>query len=82
MLSQSEGIIEAFKNLGGIRTAQEIRDWVIKNYGDQWKDYNTSLEDMVPYSLGGNSSSTVPEYFRILKRISRGKYGLIVKIND
>lgn len=82
MLSQSEAIIEAFKNLEGVRTAQEIRNWVIKNYGDQWKDYNTTLADMVPYSLGGNSSSTVPEYFRILKRISRGKYCLIDELND
>lgn len=80
MLSQSEAIIEAFKNLGGVRTAQDIRSWVIKKYGDQWKDYSTIMADMVPFFLGGNSSSTIPECFRVLKRVETGKYCLIDEV--
>lgn len=81
MLSQSEAIIEAFKALGGVRTANEIRVWVNKSYGDKWKDYSTIMADMVPLSLGGNNSSTVPEYFQVLKRDSRGKYCLVAEVN-
>jgi hypothetical protein len=81
MLSQSEAIIEAFKALGEVRTANEISDWVNKKYGERWKDYSTTMADMVPLSHGGNSSSTVPEYFQILKRVSRGKYCLITEVN-
>jgi hypothetical protein len=77
MLTQREAIIEAFKSHGGVKTAEEIRDLVIKKHGEQWKDFSTPMADMVPPSLGGNSSSTVPEYFRVLKRVSRGKYCLI-----
>lgn len=64
MLSQSEAIIEAFEAMGGARTAQEIKYWVEKKYGQRWKDYSTCMADMVPISLGGNISSTVPDYFR------------------
>lgn len=48
-----------------------------KKYPSKWKDFGTMLADMVPVSHGGNNSSTVPEYFRVLKRVERGKYCLI-----
>jgi hypothetical protein len=82
MLSQCEAIIEAFKALGEVRTASEIRDWVNKKYGEKWKDYSTTMADMVPLSHGGNGSSRVPEYFQVLKRESIGKYCLIAEENS
>jgi len=75
--TQHEAIIEAFKNLGGIRTAAEIEVWLTKKYGLRWVYYSTRMADMVPERLGGNSSSTVPDEFRVLTRISKGEYALI-----
>lgn len=77
IFTQADGIIEAFQVLGGTRSIQEITDWVNKKYGRVWKDFGTLLADMVPEKKGGNSSSRVPEYFRVLERVERGKYRLI-----
>ncbi|WP_047985464.1 hypothetical protein [Ornithinibacillus californiensis] len=76
-MTQIEAIIDAFHNLGGERTAREIEDWVTKKYGSRWKDYSTSMADMVPVSHGGNNSSEVPDYYRVLNRVERGRYCLI-----
>ena len=77
MITQNEAIIEAFKELGGVRTKEEIATWVNNKYGTKWKDFSTPLADMVPESRGGNKSSLVPEYFRVLERVERGKYRLV-----
>ncbi|RXI96295.1 hypothetical protein DS745_21430 [Anaerobacillus alkaliphilus] len=77
MITQCEAIIEAFKELGGVQTHQEIANWVNKKYGPKWKDFSTPLADMVPVAKGGNKSSTVPDYFRVLERVERGKYRLL-----
>jgi hypothetical protein len=75
--TQQEAIIEAFIELGGVRTVKEIEFWVTKKYGSRWKDYGTRMADMVPEKKGGNSSSNIPLKFRVLKRVSRGKYAFI-----
>jgi hypothetical protein len=80
MVTQAEAIIEAFKSIRGVRSANEIESWVKNVYGDHWKDFSTLMADMVPASYGGNNSSTVPEYFRVLRRIKRGQYCLIDEI--
>lgn len=77
MITQCEAIIEAFKELGGVRTHHEIAEWVNKKYGPNWKDFRTPLADMVAVSKGGNQSSTVPDYFRVLERVERGNYRLL-----
>lgn len=77
MLSQCETIIEAFQNLGGVRSIKEISDWVTKKYGDLWKDFGTQMADMVPRTHEGNNSSSIPAENRVLQRLSRGKYSLI-----
>lgn len=77
-MTQCEAIIEAFKDLGGIRNQYEIKAWVERKYGSIWKDYGTCMADMVPKSCGGNSSSTVPEKYRILERVSSGEYRLLM----
>jgi hypothetical protein len=43
------------------------------------EDVGTALADMVPKSLGGNSSSTVGADYRILEKVSPGKYRLFQK---
>ncbi|HBV87528.1 MAG TPA: hypothetical protein DEF42_12935 [Desulfosporosinus sp.] len=77
MITQAEAIIAAFQGLGGKRTIREIEDWVTANYGDKWKDFSTQMADMVPLSHGGNGTSSVPDYFRVLERVQRGTYCLI-----
>jgi hypothetical protein len=77
MITQNEAIIEAFRDLGGVRNAEEIRTWVESKYGPRWKDYSTALADMVSPHHGGNNSSGVPNFFRVLTRVSRGYYSLI-----
>jgi hypothetical protein len=47
MINHNEAIIEAFRELGGVRSAKEIKSWVEKNCGPKWKDYSTPLADMV-----------------------------------
>lgn len=79
MSTHHEAIIKAFKELGGERTIREICDWVRGKYGDKWKDFGIRMADMVPQEMGGNPTSTVKEEFRILRRVSRGKYSLIVE---
>ncbi|MEB3102049.1 hypothetical protein [Ferviditalea candida] len=56
MITQNEAILEAFKELGGVRTAKEICEWVEKKYGNRWNDYSTTMADMVPPNHGGNPS--------------------------
>ncbi|AZU62556.1 hypothetical protein [Neobacillus mesonae] len=82
MPNQSEAIIEAFKSLGGEREILEVRTWVDNRYGPKWKDFSTMMADMVPIELGGNHSSTIPEWSRVLERVARGKYKLIDSIEQ
>ena len=77
MSNECEAIIEAFQALGGVKTKNEIEDWVSREYGNRWKDFGTRMADMVPLPLGGNRSSSVPERLRVLERVSRGEYRLI-----
>ena len=77
MITQSEAMIEAFKTLGGERSIKEIEDWVNKTYGPRWKNFSTPIADMVPESKGGNKSSLIPDYFRVLERGGRGRYRLL-----
>ncbi|MFS0671748.1 hypothetical protein [Ornithinibacillus sp. 179-J 7C1 HS] len=76
-MTQVEAIIDAFQNLGGARTASEIEEWVVSNYGSRWKDFSTPMDEMVPVSHGGNNISTIPDYFRVLTRVEKGRYSLI-----
>lgn len=76
-MTQPEAIIEAFKALGGTRNKYEIDAWVKRKYGDVWKDFGTSMADMVPLSHGGNSSSNVSDGFRVLERVSPGEYRML-----
>ncbi|HDP99204.1 MAG TPA: hypothetical protein ENN22_08485 [bacterium] len=82
MPTQCEAIVEAFKDLLGVRTRQEIEDWVNKKYKNKWKDFGTAMADMVPLSLKGNSSSKVPNSQRVLERVSRGKYRLLSHVDN
>jgi hypothetical protein len=78
-VTQAETIIEAFKNLGGTRRIFEIKNWVDNKYGlNRWKDFNTTIADMVPISEGGNKTSTLTERVRVLKRVKVGYYCLIL----
>jgi hypothetical protein len=77
MTTQSEAIIEALKALGGEREICEVRTWIEHRYGPRWKDLSTTMADMVPIELGGNHSSTLPEWVQVLERVGRGKYKLI-----
>ncbi|MGG3561982.1 hypothetical protein ABES03_10290 [Neobacillus rhizosphaerae] len=78
-MTQAEAIIEAFKALGGTRRIFEIKNWVDNKYGlNRWKDFNTTIADMVPISLGGNKTSTLPERVKVLKRVKVGHYCLIM----
>lgn len=76
-MTLKDAIINAFLDLGGERTAVEIRNWITRKYGDQWKDYSTQMADMVLKSEGGNNSSTVPREFQVLRRVSNGVYKLL-----
>ena len=73
-MTQPEAIIEAFKTLGETRNKYDIKAWVSQKHVDVWKDYGTTMADMVPISRGGNSSSTVREELRVLERVSPGEY--------
>jgi hypothetical protein len=79
-MNQNEAIIRALIDLGGEGTIQGIHGWLDEKHPNTWKDVGTALADMVPESQGGNSSSTVLEEFRVLKRVSRGRYQLLAKI--
>jgi hypothetical protein len=72
-----EVIIAAFDALGGERKITEIKDWIYERYGDRWKDIGTRMSDMVPVSHGGNNSSQTHAKYRVLFKVSRGKYCLI-----
>lgn len=77
MLSLPEVIITAFKTLGGEREIREIREWIYANYEEEWSDISTTMADMVPVSQGGNKSSRIRDEYRVLKRVSRGRYCLL-----
>src|SRR5690606_41791849 len=77
MTSLPKAIITAFKVLGGEREIREIKDWISSKYGEKWKDIGTTMADMVPMILGGSNSSQISEEYRVLKRISRGRYCLL-----
>ncbi|MCA1318394.1 hypothetical protein LC085_00605 [Bacillus tianshenii] len=77
MKTQAEAVLEAFKALENERSTAEIREWVTKQYGEKWKDFGTTMADMVPRELGGNNSSTVPTKYRQLERVRPGVYRLI-----
>jgi hypothetical protein len=76
-MNQNEAIIWALIDLGGEGTIQEVREWLDEKYPNMWKDVGTALADMVPEQLGGNSSSTVSDEYRVLERVARGKYRLL-----
>jgi hypothetical protein len=75
-MNHYQAIILALDDLGGEGTIKEICAWIETKYPNTWKDVGTALADMVPRSLGGNSSSTVSEDYRVLERIAPGKYRL------
>jgi hypothetical protein len=77
MLTQYEAVIQAFEELGKATTIKEMEEYVRKKHGNVWRDFGTVMADMVSIVHGGNHSSTVPSEFRILKRISRGRYALL-----
>ncbi|MGD7054213.1 hypothetical protein [Sutcliffiella horikoshii] len=77
MKTQDEVIIKAFKALGGVRSIQEIEKWVVQQYGEKWKDFGTSMADMVPTDKGGTNSSLTPLEYRVLERVGRGRYKLL-----
>ncbi|WP_053362566.1 hypothetical protein [Bacillus sp. FJAT-27251] len=78
-MTQCEAIIEPLEALGGEATIREVDGWLRKNYPNRWKSAGTSLADMVPEEKGGNTSSTVPPYFRVLERVEPGKYRLLYR---
>jgi hypothetical protein len=75
-----QAIILALDDLGGEGTIKEVSSWIETKYPSTWKDVGTALADMVPKSLGGNSSSTVSDEYRVLERVSPGKYRLYQNI--
>lgn len=77
MKTQCEAIIEAFRTLEGVRSIKEIENWVNKRYGVKWRHFGTVMADMVPLSQKGNQTSGVRSYYRVLGRVSRGRYRLI-----
>ncbi|WP_226682863.1 hypothetical protein [Sutcliffiella horikoshii] len=77
MKTQAEVIIEAFKALGGVRSIQEIEQWVVQEYCEKWKDFGTPMADMVAKDKGGNNSSLITSKYRVLERVGRGRYKLL-----
>jgi hypothetical protein len=76
-MTQVEAIIEALEALGGEGTIQDVHQKVNEKHPNKWKDSSTALADMVPVYLGGNTSSTVKDDFRVLDRVEKGRYRLI-----
>lgn len=80
MVTQTEAIIKAFKELEGCRHHTEIAAWVSARsdiFGRKWVDFSTCMTDMVPVSRGGNRSSTKKDSDRVLERCGSGAYRLI-----
>lgn len=77
-MNQNEAIICVLIDLGGEATIKEVQAWLDEQYPYTWKDSGTALADMIPLSHGGNSSSTVKEEYRVLERVSRGRYRFLV----
>ncbi|MBB6451600.1 hypothetical protein HNQ94_000021 [Salirhabdus euzebyi] len=73
-----EAIIEALSELGGERNVREVKEWIYDRYGDRWKDIGTRMSDMVPVSHEGNASSQIQAKYRVLNRVSKGRYCLIL----
>jgi hypothetical protein len=78
-MNHYQAIILALVDLGGEGTIKQVNSWVNTHYPNKWKDTGTTLADMVPKSLGGNPSSNVSDDFRILERVSPGRYRLFQK---
>jgi hypothetical protein len=78
-MNHYQAIILALDDLGGEGTIKEVSDWIQIKYPKTWKDVGTTLADMVPKSLGGNSSSTVSDEYRVLERVAPGRYRLYQK---
>ena len=78
MATQAEAVLEAFKSLNKVLTAEVVRQWMEQQYTEKWSDCSTILADMVSPYHNGNNSSTVPLYLRrVLERVERGKYRLL-----
>lgn len=77
MVTLHEAILQCFRYSGKSMAIQEVSNYIDKYYTKKWKDINTTLADMTHPEEGGNSSSTVPNEFRRLKRVGRGRYELI-----
>jgi hypothetical protein len=75
-MNHYQAIILALEGLGGEGKISEVNEWIQKHYPNTWKGVGTAIADMVPKSLGGNSSSTVSDEYRVLKRVAPGKYRL------
>jgi hypothetical protein len=63
--------------VSGEASIDQVDHLINKKYPDMWKSASTTKADMVPKSRGGNISSTVKEEYRILERVSPGRYRLI-----
>ncbi|SFL57917.1 hypothetical protein SAMN04487943_102302 [Gracilibacillus orientalis] len=72
-----EAILKCFMDKQKPMTIQEVDIYISRQYKQKWKDVGTTLADMVPISYGGNTTSTVPDEYRKLKRLTRGTYTLI-----
>jgi len=85
---QREAVLAALKLLGGTGTIAEVEKIAMNKWRMYIKSCGTVMADMVSLEHGGNKSSSVPEYLRILKRIGRGVYSIstdkktIRKISD
>jgi hypothetical protein len=78
-MNHYQAIILALDDLGGEGTIKDVNEWIEEKYPNTWKDTGTTLADMVPKSLGGNSTSPVSNQYRVLERVSRGRYRLFSK---
>lgn len=70
-------IIEAIKELGGKATIKQVENYIKSRYGNICRDIGTLMADMVSLKEGGNSTSSVPNEKRILKRVNKGEYQII-----
>jgi hypothetical protein len=67
-----DSIVEALNALGGSGTAIQVRDYLMSQYGKDWKDIEKIMGDLCHES---KSSFFLPED-RVLMKIGRGKYAL------
>jgi hypothetical protein len=78
-MNHYQAIILALDALGGEATIREVNEWIKTKYPNTWKDAGTNLADMVPELLGGNKSSNVSDEYRVLERVSPGRYRFFSK---